>query len=83
MTDKTLEQKWLNSTFQDNFIFSKTLELFPDICKQLIEIILNIRVKEISYPEREKVIENRTDSKGIRLDVYVHDDQNRFFDLEM
>ena len=83
MREKTIEQKWLDATIQDNFVFSKTLEMFPDLCKQLIEIILNIRVKEISYPEREKVIENRTDSKGIRLDVYVHDNLNRSFDLEM
>ena len=83
MTETTIEQKWQNATFQDNFVFSKTLELFPDLCKQLIEIILNIRVKEISYPEREKVIENRTDSKGIRLDVYVHDNLHRSFDLKM
>ena len=64
------------------FLFSN-LELFPKLCKQLIELILNINVTKISYPEREKVIENRTDSKGIRLDVYVHDNQNRSFDLEM
>lgn len=68
---------------KDNFIFSKTLELFPALCKQLIELILNINVKHIDFPEREKVIEIRTDSNGIRLDVYVEDDQNRSFDIEM
>ena len=84
MTDKTkLEQKWQNATIRDNFIFSKTLEMYPDICQSLIEKILNIKIKKIHYPEREKVIENRTDSKGIRLDVYVEDNQNRSFDLEM
>lgn len=83
MSDKTLEQKWLDSTIQDNFIFSKTFELFPDLCKKLIEQILDIRIKTISYPEREKVIESRTDSKGVRLDVYIADNLNRSFDLEM
>ncbi len=84
MTDKTkLGQKWQNATIRDNFIFSKTLEMYPDICQSLIEKILNIKIKKIHYPEREKVIENRTDSKGIRLDVYVEDSNNRSFDLEM
>ena len=78
-----LELQWLDSTFKDNFIFSKTLELFPALCKQLIELILNINVKHIDFPEREKVIEIRTDSNGIRLDVFVEDDQNRSFDIEM
>lgn len=84
MTDKhSMAKKWQDATIQDNFIFSKTLEMNPKICRRLIELILNIRVKNISYPEREKVIESRTDSKGIRLDVYVEDSQNRSFDLEM
>lgn len=79
----SIQKQWDDASFNDNFVFSKTLELFPDICKQIIELILNVRVNHISYPEREKVIESRTDSKGIRLDVYVHDDANRSFDLEM
>ena len=78
-----MAKKWHDATIQDNFIFSKTLEMNPKICRRLIELILNIRVKQIKYFEREKVIESRTDSKGIRLDVYVEDNQNRSFDLEM
>ena len=46
-------------------------------------MLLLSQYKKIHYPEREKVIENRTDSKGIRLDVYVEDSNNRSFDLEM
>ena len=75
MPKKSIEQKWQDATIQDNFIFSKTLEMNPELCRRLIELIL--------YPEREKVIESRTDSKGIRLDVYVEDSQNRSFDLEI
>jgi len=78
-----LERKWRDSTFKDNFIFSKTLELYPDLCRKIIEMILNIEIEHIEFPEREKVIEARTDSKGIRLDVYVEDNQNCFFDIEM
>lgn len=78
-----LEQKWLHLTFKDNFLFSKTLELFPDLCKKILELILQLNIKRINFPEREKVIEARTDSKGIRLDVYVQDDLNRSFDIEM
>ena len=47
-------------------------------------MILNTTIKEITYPEREKTIEARTDSKGIRLDVYVEEKgSNRSFDVEM
>ena len=78
------EDQWTKSTIQDNFIFSKTMELFPNLCRQLLEGILNIKIESISYPEREKTIDARTDSKGIRLDVYVQDkNTNRSFDVEM
>ena len=79
-----LEKKWQALTIQDNFIFGKTMENNPDLCRRLLEKILRIKIKAISYPEREKVLETRTDSKGIRLDVYVEDkDGNRSFDVEM
>ena len=81
---RTAETKWTNATIQDNFIFSKTMELYPDLCRQLLELILDIKIKEISYPEREKNIEARIDGKGIRLDVFVEDKgAKRTFDVEM
>ena len=42
-----------------------------------------IRSARGGFVERGKVIENRIDSKGIRLDVYVEDSNIRSFDLEM
>ena len=83
MSDTNLETKWQNATIQNNFVFGKTLEMNPDLCLQLLQFILNLKINKIEYPEREKVIEVRTDSKGIRLDVFVSDDQNRSFDVEM
>ena len=81
---RTVENKWANATIQDNFIFSKTMELYPDLCRQLLELILDIPIKQISYPEREKTIETRIDGKGIRLDVFVQDQgAKRTFDVEM
>ena len=45
---------------------------------------LNVKISEINYPEREKTINLRFDSKGIRLDVYVEEKgSNRSFDIEM
>ena len=79
-----LEQHWQSATIRDNFIFGKTFETNPDLCRRLIEIILNIKVTNLSFPEREKVVEARADSKGIRLDVYAEDKgAERSFDLEM
>ena len=84
MTEKQIAKQWHDATIQDNFVFSKTMELYPDLCRRLLEIILNTKIREIIYPEREKTIEVRSDSKGIRLDVYVEEKgTNRSFDVEM
>ena len=77
-------KRWIDATIRDNFVFGRTMELYPDICRRLLEIILNIEIADIRYSEREKTIEARTDGKGIRLDVFVEDVAcNRYFDVEM
>ena len=69
-------------TIQDNFIFQKVMRN-KRICKQTIERLLDIDIKDISYPEEEKSIDVRLDSKSIRLDVYVNDDKGTVFNIEM
>jgi len=82
--EKVLLKKWQSLTIQNNFIFSKTFESSPELCRRLLEKILKIKIKRIRYIEREKVLESRTDSKGIRLDVYVEEKTaNRSFNIEM
>lgn len=55
----------------------------PKLCKPLLEYILNIKIKSIEYPELQKVIDKRYDSKGIRLDVYIEDDKNTVYNIEI
>ena len=84
MANKQITKQWYDATIQNNFVFGKTMELYPDLYRRLLELILNTTIKEITYLEREKTIKSRTDSKGIRLDVYVEEKgSNRSFDVEM
>lgn len=78
------KKRWFDATIRDNFVFSKTMEMYSDLCRQLLELILNIKIRGINYPEREKTVEACIDGKGIRLDVYVEDKiAQRSFDVEM
>lgn len=77
------KKRWSDATIRDNFVFSKTMEMYSDLCRQLLELILNLKIRGINYPEREKTVEACIDGKGIRLDVYVEDDKKRSFDVEM
>ena len=67
--------------FSDDWMFKKVMEN-KEICKKVIERLLNIQVADITYPELDKTISPYYMSKGVRLDVYVKD-SDRIFDLEM
>ena len=69
-------------TIRDNFIFQKVMRN-KRICKETLERLLDIKIKDIGYPEEEKSINIRPDSKSIRLDVYVNDDKGTVFNIEM
>ena len=75
--------KFKELTFINNYIFAKVLQHNKRLCKRLIEIIIGKKIKEIHYIEAEKTINPSYDSKGIRLDVCVIDDEGKVYDLEM
>ena len=81
--EEIISRQWEEATISNNFLFGKTMEAYPDLCKRLIERILHVKIRRIEYPEREKVLEERIDCKGVRVDVYVQDDSNKIFNLEM
>ena len=43
----------------------------------------NIKIRDIEYVDYEETIQMTIKSKGIRLDIYVEDDNNTVFNLEM
>ena len=72
---------WEELTITDDYMF-KLVMRHKRFCKRLIERILDIKIKDIKYLEEEKSFKFKYDSKGIRLDVYVEDD-NTIYDIEM
>ena len=69
-------------TIADDFMFGAVMS-DPKLCKPLLEYILDIKIKRIEYPELQKIIDKRYESKGIRLDVYVEDDKNTVYNIEI
>ena len=70
-------------TFTDDFMFCKIMTKHQDLCKRLIEIILNVKVKKIKMSLTQSPIELTYDGRGIRLDVYVEDNEGTVYDIEM
>ena len=69
-------------TFADNFLFCKILESDKDLCKDLIELLLDIKIDHLESPIAERTMQESFDAKSVRFDVYTKDDK-RIFDLEM
>ena len=79
---QTALKPWEQLTITDNYLFQLVMRR-KHLCKQLIEKILQIRIKDIAYPDTEKTIFSDPLMKSIRLDVYVEDDEGRMYDIEM
>ena len=58
-------------TFTDDFMFCKILESNPDLCKELLELILGRKLGEIVSINKQNPIEITADGKGVRFDIYV------------
>ncbi len=78
MRKKSLEEL----TIADDFMFGAVMS-DPKRCKPLLEYILNVKIGKIEYPELQKEIDKRYQSKSIRLDVYVEDDENTVYNIEI
>lgn len=71
-----------NATISNNFMFRLVMEK-PELCRQLLERVLDVEIKDIFYPEGEKSLEAQLTSKGIRLDIYVTLADGTIIDVEM
>ncbi|OCA96482.1 Rpn family recombination-promoting nuclease/putative transposase [Clostridium beijerinckii] len=76
--NKTLKE--LN--LEDDFLFAKVMS-DKEICKELLEKILEIEIEKVEMVEEQKTIDLLLESKGIRLDVYVKDENNTIYNVEM
>ena len=79
---KSSTKSWEELTFADNFLFCKILESEPELCKQLLELLLHIKIDHLEVPQMERTMQEGIESKSVRFDVYTKDD-NRIFDLEI
>ena len=69
--------------FIDDFMFTKIMVNNLEICRRILELFLDIKIKKVVIPEKQKTIEILSNSKGIRLDVYVNDEVGTIYNIEM
>ena len=74
-------EKYEDIKITNNFAFCKVMQN-EEICREVIETLLHIKVGKLVYKSFEKELKLEPDKRGIRLDVYVADN-DQVFDLEM
>lgn len=77
----TPEKRWENATIANNFIFFKVMQNNPDVCKELLEILLQIKIDHIEMKQEESFMVDYG-KKGVRLDVYAVGN-NQAYSIEM
>ena len=75
-------KSWQDLKFTDDYMFKKTMEA-EDICIDTLRAFLSWDISRITYFEKEKALKAYYDTKGVRLDVYVRDEIERLYDVEM
>ena len=81
LTEAELLKKWENLTFTDDFIFSRVMH-DEHICRQVVELILGVRIGEICYLSAQDEHKTDPDSMRIIMDVFLRD-ENRIINVEM
>lgn len=80
----TLKKKaYQDLTFADDFMFCNIMQNNLDICKDLVELILDRKIGEIKFSEAQKALDIKLGQKGVRLDVYFEDDFDTLYNIEM
>ena len=78
-----MENNYRELPFTNNFMFSNTLYNNHELCKELLELILNVPISRIEMIDPEKSIKTGYNSHGVRFDVYVKDENNTHYDIDM
>ena len=63
-------------TFSNKYMFSSVMRN-PNICRKVLERILDKKIDRIEFPEYEKTVDpQKIDAKGIRVDIYCSEEDS-------
>ena len=81
LSEQELERRWQGLTFTDDFIFSRVMH-DEEICRQVVELILGVKIGRIQYLSAQDERKTDPDSMGIIMDVFLRD-ESRVVNVEM
>lgn len=82
MLNNEFEKSWENLTLSNDFLFGAVMSN-AKLCQKMLQRLLNIKITKIEYPEPQKAIDLAIDAKGVRLDIYVEDETETIYNVEI
>ena len=76
-------KKYEELCFVDDFMFCKVLTANPDLCRRLLSVLLGRKVKKVIIHGAQQAVAVAAGAKSIRMDVYLEDDAENVYDIEM
>ena len=77
------ETKFEDLKISNDFMFKEVMKSNKELCKRLVGSIMQQDIDDIVYIETEKTLQPYYDSRGIRLDVILADENHTRYNLEM
>ena len=77
-----MEKEFDELTIADDYMFYRVME-DPEICKTLLNRVLQGKVETITEIELQKTIDDAGRAKGVRFDVWAKDCNGYIYDIEM
>ena len=81
-TKQHMQRQLKDLNLSDDFLFAEVMK-DKEICKMVLERILEIRIRDINYIEPHDTKEVVFGARGIQLDIHAEDDENSVFTVEM
>ena len=78
----TNKKKLQDLNLDDDFLFAKVMS-DKEICRRVLEQILNIKISRIEFLNEQKVTDLLLESKAVRLDIYVKAEYKTVYNVEM
>ena len=69
--------------FSNDRMFCSILAENPDIAREMLEVILEVRIDCVECINAQKILNYSVDRKSLRLDVFLKDGQKVCYDFEM
>lgn len=75
-------KKYEELAITDDFMFGKVMRS-PERCGRLLELILGVRIREVVFLDDQESMNPDYEARGIRLDIYLEDEGNSVYNVEM